>query len=323
MQGSVRRRLLSLLVASLSGAAFAQPQPARIARVGYLAHGPRDAGQWLFAAIDARMRELGWVEGRNVISEFRYADRKAERLDALASELARARPDVIVALQTVSAHAAKRATRDIPIVFATSDPKGLVENLARPEGNLTGVSNIGAAIAGKQLQELKELVPKAARAVAFANPQNPSTPAFVRDVEAAARSLGLRLEIISRREAGEIDGLLRAMARRPDLLVVQNDAYYHSEMQRMLALVSAHRLPAVYGAREWPEAGGLVSYGSNLRATYAQLADYVDKILRGAKPGDLPVTQPTKFELVVNEKTAKSLGLAIPPSLGVRAEVLP
>ena len=314
--------MLSMLFASLSGAAFSQPPPARVARVGYLFHGSSDAAPWLFSAIEQRLRELGWVEGRNVASEFRYADRQPERLDALAADLAQRKVDVIVAMQTVSAHAAKRATRDTPIVFATSDSKGLVDNLARPEGNLTGVSNIGAAIAGKQMQVLKDLVPKAARAVALANPQNPSTPAFVRDAEAAARSLGLRLDVVSRREAGEIDGSLRALAQRPDILVVQNDAYYHSEMQRMLALVTAHRLPAVYGAREWPESGGLVSYGANLRATYAQLADYIDRILRGARPGDLPVTQPTTFELVVNRRTAKALGLTISPSLSLGAEVV-
>jgi putative ABC transport system substrate-binding protein len=315
-----RRRALSLLVASTAGAALAQPKPERTARIGYLGAGPKGAPGPLLTAIDRRLRELDWVEGRNVTSEFRFADRKAERLDALAVQLVQARVDVIVALQTVSAHAAKRATRDIPIVFATSDTKGLVDNLARPEGNLTGVSNVGVAIAGKQMQVLKELVPKAARVVALANPENPSTPAFVRDVEAAARALGLRLEIVARRDAAEIDRALRAMSARPDMLIVQNDAHYHSELKEQLALVAALRLPAVYGAREWPDAGGLVSYGSNLRATYARLADYVDKLLRGAKPGDLPVTEPTTFELVINEATAKSLGLVITPSLSLSAQ---
>jgi putative ABC transport system substrate-binding protein len=286
-----------------------------VPRVGYLTHGPSDAARGLFDAIEVRLRELGWVEGRNVTSEFRYADRKAERLDALAADLVRSRVDVIVAMQTVSAHAAKRATREIPIVFATSDASGLVVNLARPEGNLTGISNIGAAIAGKQVQVLKELVPRAVSVAALANPENPSTPAFVKDVEAGARSLKLRLEVVARRDPSEIDRQLRALAPRPDMLVVQNDAYFHSEMQRLLALVAAHRLPAVYGAREWPDAGGLVSYGSNLRTTYTQLADYIDKILRGARPGDLPVTEPTRLELVINEATAKSLGLVITPSL--------
>ncbi len=179
---------------------------------------------------------------------------------------------------------------------------------------------IAAAIAAKQLQILKEIVPGASRAVALVNPENPSTREFVKDTEAAARLLGLRLEILAKRDVGEVDRLLRAMAPPPDLLVVQNDAYIYSEMQRFVELAAAHRLPAIYGAREYPVAGALVSYGANLPATYAQLGDYIDRILRGAKPGDLPVTRPTKFELVVNARTAKSLGLALPPSFLLRAD---
>lgn len=313
--------MLSLIAGALPTAAFAQAQPpGKVARVGYLAHGPRDAGQWLLSSIAQRLRELGWVEGTNLASEYRYADRKAERLEGLAAELAARKVDVIVAMQTVSAHAAKKATRDIPIVFATSDSQGLVVNLARPEGNLTGVSNVGAAIAGKQLEIVREMVPRASRAVAIANPDNPSTRAFVKDAEAAARSLGLRLEILMKRDPVEIDRLLRAMAQPPDFLVVQNDAYLHSELKRIVALAAAHRLPAVYGAREFPVAGGLVSYGANLPATYAELGNYVDKVLRGARPSDLPVTQPTKFELVVNARTAKSLGLALAPAFLLRAD---
>jgi putative ABC transport system substrate-binding protein len=314
--------MLAMLACVVSSAALAQtPQPAaRMSRVGYLFHGSRDSATWLFAAIQARLRELGWVEGRNMISEYRYAERVVERLDALADDLVRRKVDVIVATQTVSAHAAKRASRDIPIVFATSDPQGLVENLGRPEGNLTGVSIIGATIAGKQLQVLKDMVPAASRAVALANPENPSTRAFVQDAEAAARSLGLRIDLVAKRDPLEIDRSLRAMPTAPDLLLVQNDAYFFSEMPRVLALAKAHRLPAIYGAREFAVAGGLVSYGANLPATYAQLADYIDRILRGAKPGDLPVAQPTKFELVVNRKTARALGLVLAPSLTVRAD---
>lgn len=315
---SGRRRALSLL-AGLVPAAIAQ-QPAKVATVGYLSLGARGSAEWLFSAIRERLRELGWVEGRNMNSEYRYADRKAERLEVLAAELVGRKVDVIVAMQTVAAHAARKAARDIPIVFATSDPEGLVANLARPEGNLTGVSNIGAAIAGKQLQVLKEMVPKASRTVALANPENPSTPAFVKDSQAAARSLGLRLEILARRDPAEIDRLLRAMAQPPDALVVQNDAFYFSEMKRIVDLAAVHRLPAIYGTREFSVSGGLVSYGANLPATYAQLGNYIDKILRGAKPGDLPVTQPTKFELVVNLRTAKALGLALAPSFLLRAD---
>jgi len=169
-------------------------------------------------------------------------------------------------------------------------------------------------------QIVKEMVAKASRAVALANPENPSTPAFVKDTETAARSLGLRLETLTKRDPGEIDRLLRAMTQPPDFLVVQNDAFYFSEIKRVVELAAAHRLPAIYGAREFPAAGGLVSYGANLPATYGELGNYIDKILRGAKPGDLPVTQPTKFELVVNVRTAKALGLALVPSFLIRAD---
>jgi putative tryptophan/tyrosine transport system substrate-binding protein len=316
-----RRRILSLLAGLLPAAAFAQPQPSpKVARVGYLSHGSSDSAPSMSGAVQERLRELGWVEGRNVISEYRYADRKPERLEGLAGDLMRRKVDVIVAMQTVSAHAARKSTRDIPIVFATSDSHGLVDNLARPEGNLTGVSNIGAAIAGKQLQIVKEMIPKASRAVALANPENPSTPAFVKDAGTAGRSLGLRLEIVSKRDPSEIDRLLRAMAHLPDFLVVQNDAYFFSEIRQIVGLAAALRVPAIYGAREFAVSGGLVSYGANLPATYGELGNYIDKILRGAKPGDLPVTQPTKFELVVNARTAKALGLTLPPSLVLRAD---
>lgn len=317
-----RRRALAWIGAACAGAALAQaPQRgAKVAHVGYLFHGSADSAPWMFDAIRRRLAELGWVEGRNVNSEYRYAQRKAERFDELAADLVRRKVDVIVAMQTASAHAAKKATRQIPVVFATSDSTGLVDNLARPEGNLTGVSNIGAALAGKQLEVLREMVPKASRVLAIANPENPSTPAFVRDVEAAARSLGMRIDVLAKRDLVELDRLVRSMAARPDLLLVQNDAYFFSEMTRVLELASVHRLPAIYGAREFPAAGGLVSYGANLPATYASLADYVDKILRGAKPRELPVTQPTKFELVVNVRTAKSLGLELAPALKARVD---
>jgi len=314
-----RRDFLLLVTGLASAATLAQPAP-KVARVGYLMHGGSDSAPWLLEAIRKRLRELGWDEGRNVISEYRFAEGRADRLEDLAGELVRRKVDVLVAMQTVSAHAARKASRDIPVVFATSDPQGLVDNLGRPEGNLTGVSNIGAAIAGKQLQVLREMVPMASRAVALVNPENPSTRAFVKEIELAARSLALRLEILAKRDIGEVDRLLRAMAHPPDVLVVQNDAYFHSEMKRLVELAAAHRLPAIHGAREFPAAGALVSYGANLSATYAQLGDYIDRILRGAKPGDLPVAQPTKFELVVNVRTAKSLGLALPHSFLLRAD---
>lgn len=321
MAREARRRALWLLLGAIPAAGLAQTRPpAKIAQVGYLFHGSADSAPWIFNAIRTRLAELGWVEGRNVNSEYRYADRRVERFAELAADLVRREVDVIVAMQTASAHAANRATSQIPIVFATSDSTGLADNLARPEGNLTGVSNIGAALAGKQLEVLREMVPRASRVLAIANPENPSTPAFVRDVQAAARSLGMRIDVLAKRDLVELDRLIRSMATRPDLLLVQNDACFLSELTRVLQLASAHRLPAIYGARKFPAAGGLVSYGANLPATYASLAEYVDKILRGAKPRELPVTQPTKFELVVNVRTAKSMGLVLAPALKARVD---
>ena len=301
-------------------AAFAQP-PVRIARVGYIGSGTRNGGSFIPLAVEEGLRERGWIEGRNIVSEVRFAERKVERLEGLIAELVASKVDVIVAMQTVSAHAAKRGARGIPVVFATSDPKGLVANLARPEGNLTGVTNIGAALAGKQLQLLKEMVPGATRAAALSNPDNPSTPAFAQEAQAAARSLGLPLELLAARDSSGIDRALRPSApMAADILLVQNDAIFFADAKRVVEHAAARRLPAIYGAREFPLAGGFASYGANLVAMYRQLASYIDPILRGAKPGDLPVTQPAKFEFVVNARTAKSLGLALAPSFLSRAD---
>ena len=308
----------------MPGAAIAQQlqrPSAKVVRVGYLTSGASSKASFVLRPVQEALRERGWIEGQNIASEYRYAEGKAERLAGLAEELVARRVDVIVALQTVSAHAAKKASRTIPIVFAASEPKGLVANLARPEGNLTGVTNIGAALAGKQFQMLKEIVPGAARAAALANPDNPSTPAFVHEARAAAGLLGLQLEMLMARDAGGIDRALRLPAPVPvDILVVQNDVIFFVEAKRILGHVASRRLPAAYGAREFPLDGGLVSYGANLVALYRQLASYIDSILRGVKAGDLPVAQAATFELVVNAKTAKALGLALSPSFLSRAD---
>jgi len=316
-----RRRTLLLMAGWVPAATLAQSQVrARLARVGFLTHGPSDAASWLFEPVRNGLREQGWVEGTNLVMEYRYADRQAERLEMLARELVAAPVDVIVAMQTASAHAAKKTTASIPIVFATSDTQGLVANLGRPEGNLTGVSNSGVTIVGKQLEIVKAIVPSGTRVVALVNPANPSTPAFGQAAQSAARQVGLSVVLVAQRDLVEVERLVRAMTPRPDALLVQNDAYIFSELQRIVALAWTLRLPAVYGAREFPLAGGLASYGASLPAVYAQLASYIDRILRGARPADLPVTEPAKFELVVNARTARALGVALPPSLLLRTD---
>jgi putative ABC transport system substrate-binding protein len=299
------------------GPAAAQSPP-RVARVGYLS---TVAGTRYVAAVQERLRELGWVERQNLASEHRDAAGRPERLRDLAAELVRSRVDVVVAMETQAAHAARAAARDIPVVFATSDPRGLVENLARPGGNLTGVTNIGTDIAGKQLELLVQMVPGATRGAALARADSPATAPFVKEVEAAARALGLRFEVLPVRDAAGIEAALRGLARPPvDVLLVQADTLFFRERRRIVDVAASRRVPALYGAREFPEAGGLMSYGTNLPALYRQLGDYVDRILRGARPGGLPVAQPTTFEIVVNARAAKALGLPIPPALRLRAD---
>ena len=310
--------LVIALVLGLSLApATAEPQPAKLFRIGYLS----TAGGPYHRAVQEGLRDFGWVEGQNVFSEYRGADGNVDRLPRLAVDLVRSKVDIIVAMDTAAAHAAKAASSRIPVVFATSDPAGLVENVGRPGGNVTGVTNIGTDIVGKQFEVLKEMVPSASEAGVLARADSPTTPSFVKQVEAAARSLGLRLKIFAARDPSQIDRAFRTMAREPvDILLIQADTLFFRETKQILAFTAAHRLPAIYGAREFTAAGGLISYGTNLSVLYRRIATYIDRVLRGAKPGDLPVEQPTRFELVINVKTAKALGLKIPQSLLLRAD---
>ena len=246
-----------------------------------------------------------------------------ERLPALAAELVALKVDVIVASGTPTALAAKNATTTIPIVFATSgDPVGtLVASIARPGGNVTGLSLVGPELVARQLQLLKEAVPKASRVAFLSNPDNPYTPVMVKEVEAAARSLKVRMQRVESRGGAATDAAFDAMAReRPNALLVLFDPVLTGQRARISELANKHRLPSMCPHREYAEDGGLMAYGASLTDLYRRAATYVDKILKGAKPGDLPVEQPTKFELVINLKTAKALGLTIPPSLLARAD---
>jgi putative ABC transport system substrate-binding protein len=314
---------LGLLAAPL--AAEAQ-QAAKVPRIGYL--GPNLAtSSHLREAFLQGLRDLDYVEGRNLVIEYRDAKGKFERFPALAAELVALKVDVIVASGTLAALAAKHATRSIPIVFPTvGDPvaDGLVTSLARPGGNVTGLSNLSPELVGKCLELLKQAVPGVSRVAILWQPG-----AFVertgKDIrkraEVAGRALGMRLQFVETRGPEDFDRAFSDMTRaRAGALIVVLTAMFANERRRLVDLAAKIRLPAVYGSRESVDAGGLMSYGPNLADSFRRAATYVDKILKGARPADLPVEQPTKFELVVNLKTAKALGLTIPPSLLQRAD---
>jgi putative ABC transport system substrate-binding protein len=309
---------LGLLAAPV--AAEAQ-QPANVPRIGFLGTLPTNPHD---EALRQGLHEFGYVEGRNIAIEYRWAEGRVERLPDFAVELVGLKVDVIVALSTPDALAAEKATRTIPIVFVTAgDPvgSGLVAGIARPGGNVTGLSLLAPEIVAKQLDLLKEAVPKASRVAVLSNPANPYTALMVKETEAAARSLGVRVQLLGVRGADAFDDAFSAITKeRPGALFVLFDPLLFGQRTRIAEFANKNRLPAMYAHREYAEAGGLMAYGSDLRDNYRRAATYVDKILKGAKPADLPVEQPTKFELVINLKTAKALGLTIPQSLLARAD---
>jgi putative ABC transport system substrate-binding protein len=304
----------------------AEAQPAgKVYRIGYLSAPTRASVENALGAFLRTLRELGWVEGQNLIIEYRWAEGKVERLPELAAELVRSKVDVIVAPAGSAALAAKGATSSIPIVMMfSSDPvaTGLVASLSRPGGNVTGTSfALGPEIFGKQLQVLKEVVPNASRVAILVNPADQASALQLREVEVAARSLGMRLQHVEARGPEELDNAFAAMAReRAEALVVGRDATFLVHRARLAELAMKGRLPTVFNFRESVEAGGLMAYAVNMSDFIGRAAGYVDKILRGAKPADLPVEQPTKFELVINAKTARALGLTFPQSLLLRAD---
>ena len=315
--------VLLLLAVSLAPAA-AQPLE-KVPRVGFL--GPRtrsnDAG--LVDAFLQGLRDLGWVEGKTIVIEYRWAEGRSDRLPDLAAELVRLKVDVIFAGNTSGAVAAKNATGTIPIVMASGgDPVGLglVESLARPGGNVTGLSfSVGTDIVGKWLELLKETVPKVRRVAVLSNPANPSHALAIESVIVAARAVGVQLQLLGASGPNQFDNAFAAMAReRAGALLVVLDPFFGFHRARLSDLAAKSRLPAMYGSREFPEAGGLMSYGANFRHSFHRSATYVDKILKGAKPADLPIEQPAEFELVINLKTAKLLGLTVPPAVLLRAD---
>ena len=324
-----RRAFIGALTAGLLAAPLAAEgqQSGRVFRIGILANvpltGPESAGLW--GAFIQGLRELGYVEGQNIRIESLSSDGNYERLPDLAAELVRLKVDVIVVPAPQNALAAKKATRTIPIVMASGgDPvaEGLVASLARPGGNITGLSGTaGPEIGGKRLGLLKEAVPKASRMAFLSNPANKSSAASLGETKKAARSLKVQLQILEAREPSELERAFAAMRReRAGALLVLNDGMFLIHRTQITLLAAKQGLPTMFGGREYVDAGGLMSYAASGRDNFRRAAIYVYKILKGAKPGDLPIEQPTKFELVVTLKAAKALGLTIPQSLLQRAD---
>jgi putative ABC transport system substrate-binding protein len=309
---------LSMLMALLT----AETQPAtHVYRIGRLSSGYPPAGpDPNLEAFRQGLRVLGYDEGQNLVIEYRYAEGNLERLPTLAAELVGLKMDVIVAIASAATRAVQHATRTIPIVMAGgSDPvgAGLVASLARPGGNITGLSNLTVELPEKRLEILKETVPQSGRVAVLANPASPNHASTMHNLTGAAQALGLQLHVVELRSPDELDTAFAAVTRAgaDALLVVGEPLLLDSLRGRTVDLAAKHRLPAMYSWRELVVAGGLMSYGPSLPDMHRRLATYVDKILKGAKPADLPVEQPTTFELVINLTTAKALGLTIPPTL--------
>jgi putative ABC transport system substrate-binding protein len=325
MSGASRSLLATaVLVLILAGPTTADAQQAsqtyRVAFLGLASERPS------VAAFTDGLRELGYVEGKNLSLAIRSADGRPERLPRLASELIALKPDVLVVGSTAPTLAAKRATTSIPIVFVSViDPvgPGIVASLARPGGNISGVTGwiAGAGFAGKWVELLKEAVPHLSHVVALSNSANPQSPPQVQDVQAAALALKMKLDVVDAGNAAGLDKALAAIAASgAQGMVVTGDPFFTASRARLIGFAASKRLPAVYFNKRFADDGGLVAYGARLEDSYRRAAAYVDKILRGTKPADLPVEQPTTFELIINLKTAKALGLTMPQRLLMRAD---
>jgi putative ABC transport system substrate-binding protein len=322
-----RLTVLALLALALLAAPLAAEaqQPGSVHRIGYLQPAPRESTAHMLKALEDGLRELGYVPGGNLVVEYRFADGRAERLPDLAAELVRLKPDVIVVAATTTAvQAARKATTAIPIVMPIAgDPveTGLVASLARPGGNITGLSVMSSQLSGKRLELLKTVAPSVSRVAVLSNATSANIPRQMRETEAAARTLGVQLLPVEVRGPEDLEKAFQSAANgRANALVVLDDFFVFAHATTIVKLAAAHRLVAIYGFREFVQAGGLMAYSVNVADLYHRAAIYVDRILKGAKPADLPVEQPTKFDLVINLKTAKALGLAIPPAVLARVD---
>ena len=319
-----RRTFIGGVVSALLAAPLAAhaQQAGKVFRIGILEAIPAAQNAANLDALRKGLRELGYVEGRNLIIEYRSADGRAERFPELASELVRLKADLIVTRGTPAARAAKGATATIPVVMATmGDPRAMVASFARPGGNITGVTTFSTELTAKRIELLKELVPNLSRVALLHNMGNPAAPPEWEETKTAARSLGLQAELLDVRSEGDLGRAFeRAVRQRVNALLIGADGLTQLHQQMIVDLVARNRLAASYPAREFVEAGGLIAYAVNYPDLYFRFASFVDRIFKGAKPAELPVEQPTKFELAINLKTARALGLTIPQSLLVRAD---
>jgi putative ABC transport system substrate-binding protein len=323
----IERRLV--LILTLISGMFCAPfsaaaQPVGKVRIGYLSGNPPSDTQDAIDAFHAKLRDLGYVAGQNLVVEYRYADGNYERLPQLAADLVRLKVDVIFAYGTPGSRAAKKATTTIPIVFGVvSDPlaAGLVASLTRPGGNVTGVTPNNPDLSSKRVSLLKEAVPAATRMSVLANPDFPATSNMVAETRLGAQPLGVKLQLLEVREPAEFAKAFGAMTKaKAQAVIVLADAMFIAQRRRIAELALSNRIPSMYHLRHFVEAGGLISYGADYKDLFQQSAALVDKILKGAKPADLPVEQPWRYALAINLKTAKALGLTIPQSILIRAD---
>ena len=323
----VQRRDVLIAAGVLLAAPFAtEVQPgAKVYRIGYLAGGSPAGSLAFIEQFREGLRERGWIEGQNVVIEYRFAEGRFDRLPALAADLVRLKVDIIAAIPTPAAVAAKNATGTIPIVLMVAvNPLelGLIQSIARPGGNLTGIAfSFSTEILGKNLALLKEAIPRVRNVAVLTNPTNPGHTIAIKNVKAAADAMGVQLSLLEAREPNQFDAAFKVMTEgRAEALLVIADAQFQIHRGRLAELAERNRLPSMHGFREYVEAGGLMSYGPSIAASVRHGASFVDRILRGSKPADLPVEQPTKFDLVINMKTARALGLTIPQPLLLRAD---
>jgi putative tryptophan/tyrosine transport system substrate-binding protein len=316
---AVLTAILALASLAISERVVAQP-PGKIHRIGVL--GNENNPPW--DGFRQGLRELGYVDGQNVTIEWRWSEGRPDRFPGLATEVVALKPDVIVASGTQAIRAAKRATSAIPIVMTTSsypDKIGLVNSLSRPGGNVTGLSNVGPELSGKKLELLKEIAPKASRVAVLFNPASDVEPLAVRELSAAAPAVGVEIQSVEVRSPDDFSAAFAAVSpSRIDALLALGNPINFRGRQLIADFALKNRLPSIYDERLFVEAGGLISYAPSFTDSFRRAATYVDKILKGQQPADLPVEQPTKFDLVINLKTAKALGLTIPPSLLLRAD---
>ena len=314
---------LLITVLLITGSATAQ-QPKRVPTIGFLALAPRSSISPRVEAFQQGLHELGYIEGKNISVEYRYADEKLDRLPELAAELVRLKVDIIVTGGDIVTRVVKDATSTIPIVMPyDNDPvgSGFVANLSRPGGNITGLSSLSPELSGKRLELLKEIVPRLSRVAVFGTSTAPVNARLLRETELAAGALEVQVQYLDVLGPKDFETAFRAASKgRPDAVINLASAVITSHRKQLIDFAAKSRLPAMYTAKEYVEDGGLVSYSANVPDLFRRAATYVDKILKGAKPGDLPVEQPTKFEMAVNLKTAKQIGLTIPPNVLARAD---